>query len=286
MKLGSQEHKELLCRSFIDSHLNYEPETLAWPELDSVALERLRGIPFWREALITERQAGAMVDAFAETVSDPMFREAIALQAAEESRHARLIQFLIDYYNIPIAEPPAIKVPSNIEMAFIDFGFGECLDSFFAFGMFDIAHQVQYLPESFFTIFDPILDEEARHIVFFVNWFTYLQIQQGQGWGAFRAVRSLWHYTRALHNLVDAFGGSANQEGTGFTASGASQFMEGLTAEHFFSTCLSENRKRMAAFDRQLLQPRLLPVLSYVALRCLKLWPRRRPKPPTQTSLG
>ncbi len=60
MKLGSEQHKELFCRSFIESHLDYEPEQLPWPELDSVALERLRGIPFWKEALITEREAGLM----------------------------------------------------------------------------------------------------------------------------------------------------------------------------------------------------------------------------------
>ena len=47
------------------------------------------------------------------------------------------------------------------------------------FGLFAIAQEVNFFPDAIFQIFDPILDEEARHIVFFVNWFTYLQVQGG-----------------------------------------------------------------------------------------------------------
>ena len=80
MKLGSEQHKELFCRSFIEGHLKYEPEQLPWPELDGLALERLQTIPFWKEALYTERKAGMMVSAFAKTISDPAIQDAIALQ--------------------------------------------------------------------------------------------------------------------------------------------------------------------------------------------------------------
>lgn len=279
MKLGSKEHKELFCRRFIDSHLQYEPETLPWPDLDGVALERLRGIPFWLEALKTERNAGNMVSAFAETIDDPMIKDAIALQGREETRHARLIEYLIKRYNIDLEEPAPIPVPKNIETAFIDFGFCECLDSYFAFGMFDVARQAQYLPEAFFTIFDPILHEEARHIVFFINWFTYHQINQGLGWSGFRAVNTLWHYKRALQDLMSIIKG----EGQGFTITGANSFMDNLTPELFFSTCVQENARRMSVFDPQLLQPELLPKISNFALGVLRLLPKGQPTPATQT---
>jgi hypothetical protein len=277
MKLGSEQHKELFCRSFTESHLNYEPETLPWPELDSVALERLRGIPFWREALATEREAGVMVSAFAQMIEDPMIQAAIALQGVEEHRHGRLIEFLIQHYEIPIVEPSPVVLPQNLETAFLDFGYGECLDSFFAFGMFGIAQQARYLPEPLFTIFDPILHEEARHIVFFINWVTYEQIQQGRG-AALRGLSALWHSGRAIRNLVRAFGGSSDetQESQPFTASEAVHFMDDLTPELFLSVALSENAQRMSVFDPQLLQPRLSKRLSRIALQVLKHLPRRQ----------
>lgn len=284
LQLGSPQHKELFCRSFLESHLDYEPKDLPWPDLDSIALDRLKGIPFWREALLTEREAGVMVTAFAETIDDPLIKEAIALQAREESRHASLIDVLLDRYQIEISEPPYPKVPDDILTSFIDFGFAECLDSFFAFGMFGIARQANYLPESVFAIFEPILDEEARHIVFFVNWFAYLQIQKGRP-KTLRGVHALWHYGQAIKKLMAAFGNTdGNKDGVPFTAKEATHFMDGLTPELFFSICLAENSRRMQKFDPQLLRPMLFPRLSQIALSCLRLLPKRQPQPLAQKS--
>jgi hypothetical protein len=252
MKIGSSEHKELFCRSFIDSYQEYEPEKLPWPKLEGIYLERLRGIPFWQEALRIERGAGEMVSAYAERITDPLVKEAIALQGKEEARHARLIEYLINHYQVEVTEPPKKKLPSNIEEAFIDFGFGECLDSFCAFGLFDIARQAQYLPEPIFQIFDPILHEEARHIVFFVNWITYLQINEGRGMGLLRGAHALWHYGKAIQDILETLKTSPDGTGKGFTASGATTFMDDLTLEMFLTTTLRENEKRMSVFEPQL----------------------------------
>jgi hypothetical protein len=274
MKLGSEEHKQLFCQSFIDSHLSYDPQTLPWPELNRTDLEKLRGIPFWAEALTTEREAGVMVSAFAKTVQDPLIHEAVALQGVEEHRHGNLIQFLIQHYEIPIIEPAPVVLPKNLDTAFLDFGYGECLDSFFAFGMFGIARQARYLPEPLFSIFDPILREEARHIVFFINWATYEQIRQGHS-APVRGINALWHYGRSIRNLIQAFGGGDSEERQPFTASEASHFMKDLTPDLFLSVALSENAMRMSEFDPRLLQPRLSERLSGAALKILKLMPKR-----------
>jgi hypothetical protein len=137
---------------------------------------------YHEEALHTEQEAGAMVNAYAATASDPLVREAIALQGREETRHARLIQFVVHRYGITVAERPAASLPEpdKIERAFIAFGYTECLDSFLTFGMFKLARQSGFFPEPLFTIFDRVMEEEARHIVFFVNWVAYRLASQGQ----------------------------------------------------------------------------------------------------------
>lgn len=274
MQLGTEEHKQLFCQSFLDTHLDYQPENLPWPELDEVSLTKLRQIPFWEQALFTERSAGVMVSQFAETISDPLLRQAIALQGREETRHGRLIEFLIQHYQIEVKEPELNPPSPQIQAEFIDFGYEECLDSFFAFGMFGIAHQANYLPEAIFEIFDPILDEEARHIVFFVNWITYWQIQQGRGLTPLRGFHSLWHYGKAIWKLGEVFGDSTREDEKAFTATGATSFMDDLTPKLFLSTCLNENSKRMSRFEPELLQPMLMPRISLFALRFLKLLPR------------
>jgi hypothetical protein len=80
IKAGSDAHKELFCRQFIETHRVFHPETVPWPDLDAASLARLRGMPFWQEVYHTERRAAAIVAAFTPQVIDPQVREAVALQ--------------------------------------------------------------------------------------------------------------------------------------------------------------------------------------------------------------
>ena len=64
------------------------------------------------------------------------------------------------------------------------FGFGECMDSFLGFGAFKTARQSEFLPESMFEIFDVLMYEETRHIVFFINYMAWREVQRGRRRGA------------------------------------------------------------------------------------------------------
>ncbi len=275
MLLGSPAHRELLCRSLLATHQTYDPTTFSWPELDGETLQFLRSIPFWQEALATEQRAGAVARAFAEEIDDPLVREAVALQAEEEARHGRLLVSLVQHYDIPVNLEPEFTIPQNLHQAFVDFGFSECLDSFFAFGFFRIAQRSGFFPEVLFTLFDPIIYEEARHIVFFVNWLAYQQAQRGWGFPLYRGVNTLWNYGKALSHLLGAFRGAATA-GSGFTAAGALVFAPDLTLRQFLTTCIEENTYRMQSFDPDLLQPRLLPRLSQMLLRLLQWLPSKQ----------
>jgi len=100
--IGSEAHKERFCGQFIDSHRDFDPESLPWPELDDVSLQRMRAVPFWEEVLHTERRAGRIVKAFARTISDPLVREAIELQGFEEERHARFLGAMVRRYGLAV----------------------------------------------------------------------------------------------------------------------------------------------------------------------------------------
>ena len=273
MKIGSQQHKERFCQQFLASHEFYEPDRLPWPDLDPPALERLRSVPFWHEVLHTERRAGAIVNAFATTIHDPVLREAVALQGVEEARHARLLEVMIERYGIDVDEPPLAPPPSDIETAFIDFGYGECLDSFLGFGVFKIARESGFLPEPMFKIFDVLMYEETRHIVFFVNWMARREVTCGRGAGLLRGATSLRFYSRAFRRMADTVrkGADAN-DGADFAATQASVFLDGFSFRRFLHDCYTENARRMRSFDEDLLRPRFLAALAEVALSALRLW--------------
>jgi hypothetical protein len=272
VEIGSRAHKELFCRTFLEGHRKYEPEDLPWPKLEGEALALLRGIPFWEQALQAELDAGPMLYACAETATDPLIREALTLQGYEETRHGRTIRHMIERYEIEVDEPD-VTVPTDVENAFIDFGFEECLDSFGAFGIFALAREAELVPDEFFEIFGQVMQEEAHHIVFFVNWFGYRQAGLGGIASRTRAPRSLWHYAKALYKLADLVRDDDAEEGADFIATGGQAFVDDLTPGLVLSRCVSENERRLAGFDRRLLVPQLVPRLARLALSGVRLFP-------------
>ncbi len=237
IEIGSDEHKERFCRQFVASHRRCRPESLAWPELDASARERLRAIPFWPEVLFTERRAGAIVDAYAATIADPVVREAVALQGFEEARHADFLRLMIRRYGIGADERPLDPPSPDPYRAFVDFGYGECLDSFFGFGVFVIARRAGFLPDAMLALFDTLLREETRHIVLFINWMARHQASRGRD----------------------------------FSATEAAVFLDGFSWRGLVEACVAEPARRMADFDPALLRPRLLPWAGGLALAGMRL---------------
>ena len=52
--VGSEEHRKLICRFFLETHQPYDPATIEWPELDEPARLRLVELPIWEEAIRIE----------------------------------------------------------------------------------------------------------------------------------------------------------------------------------------------------------------------------------------
>jgi hypothetical protein len=280
MRIGSEAHKERFCRQFIGTHQRFDPETLPWPVLDDAALGRMRSVPFWQEVLHTERRAGAIVRAFATTITDPLVREAVDLEGVEEERHAQLLSVMVRRYGLEAEERPLEAIGPDLYTAFADFGYGECIDSFLGFGVFKIARQSAFLPEELFAIFDTLMLEETRHIVFFVNWMAWQEASRGHGAALWRALVSARYYARAFRRLAGTIrqGQKAN-DGKDFSATQASVFLDGFTFRRFVEECYTENARRMADFETDLLRPRFLPSLASAALSGLRLLPTRAASP-------
>lgn len=268
MTTGSEAHKLLFCQTFIASHRTFEPAELPWPALDQITIDRLRSIPFWSVALAAERNAGEMVSRFAQTLADPLLREAMAVQGVEEARHARLLDEMLRRYEVAVDQRPLGRVVPT-ERNFIDFGYEECIDSFFGMGIFGLARQVQLFVPELTGIFETILIEEARHVTFFVNWVAYERIRRGRGAAFLQASATALGYARALKRIVTTFSPAAarGQKTTvGFGAEGAFAMFKDVTWRSFLRACLDEHDRYLGGTDPQLLVPRVLPVLARTAL--------------------
>lgn len=276
MRVGSDAHKELFCRTLLDGHVPYEPAELEWPDLDEEHLDRLRGIPFWDQAYKDEYEAGRMLAACAETITDPLIRDAVSLQAEEEARHGRLIQHMIDRYDIPVEKTAPDKIPADVQEAFIDFGYNECLDSFGAYGLFECAREAEFMPPAFFRIFDQVLREESQHCVFFVNWVAHHLAGRGRGDRWSRGLRAGQGYWRALRKILEmALGVDDDDAPQEFATTAGRTFVDDLTPHRFLRICLEQNERRLAGFDRRLLVPRVIPGLARTGAAALRVVPER-----------
>jgi len=274
---GSQAHKTLFCQSFIETHRQFEPTDIPWPTLDERSIDRLKSIPFWSVALAAERNAGVMVTRYAETLIDPLIRKALELQGVEETRHARLLHTMLAHYGIRVAEKPRPPAVSS-ERAYFDFGYEECIDSFFGMGIFGLARQIALFVPELTDIFEIVLLEEARHVTFFVNWITYERIRRGRGAAFFTWFSTALGYARAIRRIVTTFATGAvdapKRQGVGFVAEGAGTLLGDVTWRSFLQSCVDENERYMRAMPATLKTPSVLPGIARFALRLPSLHAR------------
>jgi hypothetical protein len=267
--VGSEDHKRLFCRTFIETHTPYAPADIRWPELDAEGRARLAGLPIWDEAVNTERETARKVQRMAEIETDPMMREAIALQGFEENRHATLLGLLTQRYAIPVKWRAAEPAAADPAWTFIRTEYGECFDAFFAFGLFALARDSGFFPEPLVTLFEPVIQEEARHVLFFVNWIAYQRARRPM-WQRplLDARRALALALQILSRIRTAFdlGGSEQDNFTMKSHDALGDFSIGA----FLETCLRENERRLSLYPPDLLRPRFVPRSAHIARRILR----------------
>lgn len=278
---GGDAHKTAFCRMLLDTHNPYRPAAVDWPKLDGEARDRLVALPIWDIAVQTEGKASTRVLAYADEVPDGLLREAVMLNGFEEGRHKQILANLVAAYGIPLAPEPEYLPPRHPEWAFMVTGFSECIDSFFAFGLFAVAKQSRFFPPELVDTFEPIMQEEARHILFFVNWVAWHR--RNLAWW-----RRPWFWCKVAAVWVFLVGeriGLARSAGTtrdgapqdnSFTLTGSKAVADiDLAPAVLIDLCLAENDRRMSGYDTRLLRPKVMPRLVRFVGRFL----RGRPAP-------
>jgi hypothetical protein len=273
---GSELHRREVCRMFRETFNPYRPSVLEWPRLDPQALARIVALPIWDIAVQTEGKARLRMAAYASTLSDPDMRDALALNAWEENRHKEVLSRMIAAYGIALAPEAGYAYPKDAEWAYLVTGYSECIDSFFAFGLFALAQRSGLFPAELVDTFEPVMQEECRHILLFANWAAWHRARLSW-WRriAFEAkVMAAWGFLGweriGLARGLDPDG--KQQHDNNFTVNGAKAVSTGeLSVPELMALCLHENDRRFAGYDQRLLRPTTIPRLVRCALRFMRL---------------
>ncbi len=279
IRAGTEAHKTAFCRMLLDTHNPYRPAVIDWPALDAEARDRLVALPIWDIAVQTEGKASTRVIGYADRISDGLLREAVLLNGFEEGRHKQVLSHLVAAYRIRLAPEPPYPVPRHPEWAFMVTGFSECIDSFFAFGLFALARQSRFFPPELVESFEPIMQEEARHILFFVNWAAWHRRNLAwwrRPWFCC-TVAAVWVFlVYERIGLARGVGAARddNPQDNNFTLTGSKAVADiDLALAALLDLCLAENERRMAGYDARLLRPQVMPRLMRFARRFLRTRP-------------
>jgi hypothetical protein len=271
VRLGSDAHKTLFCRTLLDTFNPYRPAVIDWPKLDAATRDRLVSLPIWDVAVQTEGRARLNVASYAALASDPLLRKAIELNAFEEGRHKHVLSNLVAAYGIALAPEPQYAVQGDPEWAFMVTGYSECIDSFFAFGLFESARRSGFFPQALVDTFEPVIQEEARHILFFVNWAAWHRRTMPLWRRPFFELKVLAVWLFLIWERI----GIARDVGHGaqdnnFTVTGAKAVGDDINVAQLIDRCLAENKRRMSLYDNRLLRPFAVPALAALVRRCMR----------------
>lgn len=77
----------MFCEMLLTTHKPYKPAVIDWPMLAPAVLKRVTSLPIWDIAVQTEGRASIRVSTYAASIDDPLLREAVTMNGAEEARH-------------------------------------------------------------------------------------------------------------------------------------------------------------------------------------------------------
>lgn len=271
VRIGSEAHKHLFCRTLLDTFNPYKPAVIDWPKLDDQVRDRLTSLPIWDIAVQTEGRARLNVASYAAVTCDPLLRKAIELNAFEEGRHKHVLANLVAAYGIGLAPEPPYVVQGDPEWAFMVTGYSECIDSFFAFGLFESAKRSGYFPDALVDTFEPVIQEEARHILFFINWAAWHRRTMPLWRRPFFELKVLGVWVFLIWERI----GIARNVGSGvednnFTLTGAKSLGDDIDVAALIDLCLAENNRRMSRYDKRLLRPFAVPALARLVRRFMR----------------
>jgi len=178
---------------------------------------------------------------------------------------------MVQAYGIRLAPEPKYARPSDPEWAFMVTGYSECIDTFFAFGLFETARRSGFFPKELANTFEPVMREEGRHILFFVNWVAWhrrnLPLWR-RPWFALK-LAAVWGFLIWERIGIAKSVGGGKQDNN-FILTGAKDLGVDMSVAELIDTCFAESERRLSLYDPRLLRPTFVPRVVRLARRFLR----------------
>jgi hypothetical protein len=135
-----------------------------------------------------------------------------------------------------------------------------------------ILRRSGFFPTKLVETFEPVMQEESRHILFFVNWVTWHRRNMPwwrRPWFAAKIV-AVWLFLIWERIGIARSVGDAPAPDNNFTMTGSQSVGVDIKSVELMDVCLAENDRRLSGYDARLRRPRLMPAMVRFARRFLR----------------
>ena len=275
IKLGSEDHKNLFCRTLLTTFDPYKPAIIDWPKLDQETQAKITGLPIWDIAVQTEGKAGLRVNTFGEIVTDPLLKRAIELDAFEESRHKHVLANMVEAYGIKLAPEPDYIKPERSRNGP---SWSPAIANASTASSPSACSTWPRSPASSRTSWSTPSSRSCRRKAATscsssTGWpGTAATCPCGAGPGSRSRFSRVWAFL--IWERMGMGNDLANGQDNNFTVNGAQDLGVEITIPELMDICLAENDRRLGVYDKRLLRPDFVPFMVRLARRFM-----RTPKP-------
>ncbi len=123
--------------------------------------------------------------------------------------------------------------------------------------LFKAAKDTGYFPPELVQTFDPVVNEEARHILFFVNWVAWHRRNMPLWRRPYFELKVLAVWLFLVYERMGIASDVSNgQQDNNFTVNGAEALGSDINVGELIALCVAENDRRLKPYDNRLKRPR------------------------------
>lgn len=260
MDIGSFQHKQSFCHAFWRRAASDAPP---FPNLDDATRQKLQSTSFWPRLYHDARQATQVARAYAESLDDKMFREAIARFAQIKEQQAQSIQQAAQRCGVSLGEG------SGKATTFAAVGYRDYQSLFLGSGFFRLAQQRDYLPEAVLDVWQHWLAEETQLVQFWANWLAYTKARSFSPKLEQATVQATGVLLTTLLRLSFAFSTVDEEDRATLPLNTTADLLGVFTFRYFLTQCIEAQR-----FDSTTaVTPQMGPQVAERLLGVLKFWP-------------
>ena len=144
--------------------------------------------------------------------------------------------------------------------------------------LFRSAEDTGFFPPELIDTFEPVMREEGRHILFFVNWVAWWRRNMPiwrRPWFELKVLAVWMFLIWERIDMAKGMGNSTKAQENNFTLNGSKELGVEVTFSELATICLAENDRRLAPYDQRLIRPKFVPGAIRLALTLMGKKPQR-----------